>query len=67
MDDKEFAKMCEDNLKLGRPRPQEEKANEDPLLARPRSQEDEQSALSHHCHHVGPALKRLAQRCSLTS
>ncbi|KAF7796291.1 hypothetical protein EIP86_007468 [Pleurotus ostreatoroseus] len=50
LSDKEFAKMCEDKLQLGRPGPDEERANRDPLLPRPRSREEEDS--TSRCHRL---------------
>ena len=58
MSDAEFARMCEDNLQLGRPRSDEIAACKDPLLARPHSKEEEQSAFRRHLHHTSPVPKK---------
>ena len=46
MSAKAFAKECEDRIKLTLPRPEEEEANKEILLKRPKTQADERGELS---------------------
>lgn len=58
MSDEDFARTCEDKLQLGQPRSDEIAACKDPLLARPHSKEEEQSAFRRHLHHTSPVPKK---------